>query len=123
MPIHSHHRAERLEPEWMGKTAQELVAPVVVDDGFADERSKPRHARAEPVRHMPRMQRQIGPSSSDSHAFVLCSFVSQPRGAAQQSTPTGHSLQCKRGGKMQDMPAERIHLSNSNSPLSWGARH
>ena len=29
MPIHPHHRAEGLEPEGMGETAQEFVAAVM----------------------------------------------------------------------------------------------
>ena len=35
MPVHPHHRAERLEPERVGEAAQQFVAAVMVDDRLA----------------------------------------------------------------------------------------
>jgi len=32
MPIHSHHAAERLKPEWVRQPAQKFVAPVLVNN-------------------------------------------------------------------------------------------
>ena len=60
VPVHPHHRAERLEPERMGEPAQQLVAPVMVDDRLGDHRAEPRHALGEPRRHAAAMQRQVG---------------------------------------------------------------
>src|SRR5580700_10062870 len=59
MPIHSHHRAERLKPEWMRQPAQKFVAPVVMDDGLGHDSAKPRHAVGQPFRHVAVMERQI----------------------------------------------------------------
>ena len=46
MPVHAHHGAEGLEPEGMREPAQQLVAPVVMDDRLADHGAEPRHALA-----------------------------------------------------------------------------
>ena len=48
MPIHSHHGAERLEPEWMRQPAQKFVAAVVMHDGLRDDGAEPRHAVGQP---------------------------------------------------------------------------
>jgi hypothetical protein len=56
MPIHAHHRPERLEPERMGEAAQQLIATIVVDDGLADHRPQPRHSISQPWRHAAAMQ-------------------------------------------------------------------
>ena len=74
MPIHPHHRAERLKPEWVREPAQEFVASVVMHDRLADHRSKPRHAVGEPFRHVTVMQRQIRASRSSGH----CSGLMKP---------------------------------------------
>src|SRR3954452_1437864 len=39
MPVHPHHGAERLEPEWMSETPQQLVASVMMDDRLAHDRT------------------------------------------------------------------------------------
>jgi hypothetical protein len=39
MPIHAHHGAERLKPEWVRQPAQKFVAPVFVNDSFRDDGS------------------------------------------------------------------------------------
>ena len=62
LPVHPHHRAERLKPEWMREPAQELVPPVVVHDRLADHRPEPRHPVGEPFRDVPVVQRQVGAS-------------------------------------------------------------
>jgi hypothetical protein len=74
MPIHPHYGSERLEPEGMGEAAQELVAAVVMNDGFACDRAKARHAVREPSRHMATVQRQVGAAGPASHQqSFLCS--------------------------------------------------
>ena len=70
VPVHPHHRAERLEPEGMGEPAQELVAAVV--DARSPRRSPRRAAscagRARPARGRraaaDRRCRRVGPSRS-----------------------------------------------------------
>jgi len=69
VPVHAHHGAERLEPERMGEPAQQLVAPVMMDDRFAHHRAQPGHALGQPRRHPPIVQRQIGATGSLSHSF------------------------------------------------------
>ena len=43
-------RAERLKPERMRQTSQDLVAPVVLDDRLSDHGPEARHALTEPYR-------------------------------------------------------------------------
>jgi hypothetical protein len=68
MPVHSHHRAERLKPEWMRQTAQQLIAPVVMDDRLDNDPSEAGHTRREPCRHMSAVQGQVGATSRATHA-------------------------------------------------------
>ena len=49
------------------QAAQQLVTPVVMDDGLAHHRAEAGHAIGEPSRHLPAMQRQIGASSPAGH--------------------------------------------------------
>jgi hypothetical protein len=67
MPIHAHHRSKALEPERVGKAAQQLVAAIMVDDRFAHDRAEASHAIRQPLWYMPAMQRKIGASSSLCH--------------------------------------------------------
>jgi len=67
VPVHSHHGAEGLKPEWMGETAQKFVPPIMMDDGLAYHCAKPRHPVGQPFRHVSVMQRQIGTSGSSDH--------------------------------------------------------
>jgi len=46
MPIHSHHRTERLEPERMRQSAQHLVSAILQNDRRGDHRAEPGHAIA-----------------------------------------------------------------------------
>jgi hypothetical protein len=55
----------------MGEAAQELVPAVMEHDGFGDDRAELRHALAQPCRHAPAMQRQIGPSGALRHRRSL----------------------------------------------------
>jgi hypothetical protein len=57
MPIHSHHRTERLKPERMREPAQQFVTPIVVNDGLADDRPETGHPVGKPMRYTPAMQR------------------------------------------------------------------
>ncbi len=63
VPVHSHDGAEGLEPEGMSQAAQELVAPVLEDDGLGDDAPEASHAAGQPRRHAPAMERQIGAST------------------------------------------------------------
>src|ERR1700731_2011238 len=69
MPIHAHHRAKGLEPERVGKAAQQLVAAILMDNRFAHHRAEAGHAICQPPWHLPAMQRKIGASSSLCHLF------------------------------------------------------
>ena len=60
MPVHPHHRAERLEPEGMRQPAQQLVAAILEDDRLGDHRAEPGHAIAQPFRHAAAVKRQVG---------------------------------------------------------------
>ena len=62
VPVHPHHRAERLEPERVRQPAQHLGAPVLVRDRLDDHAAEARHARREPGGHAPAVQGQVGGS-------------------------------------------------------------
>ena len=51
----------------MRQPAQHLIAAVLEDDRLGDHRAKPRHPIAQPFRHMPAMERQVGAARSPSH--------------------------------------------------------
>ena len=74
VPVHSHHGAEGLKPERIGKPAQQFVAAIVMDDGLCHDRAEPSHPFRQPFRDLPAMQRQIGASGSSCHPFE--SFLS-----------------------------------------------
>src|SRR5260370_17249988 len=59
VPIHAHHRAKGLEPEWMRQTPQELVAPIMMHDGVRDDGAKSNQAVRKPSRDGTAVQRQI----------------------------------------------------------------
>ncbi|MCW0459548.1 hypothetical protein NB717_000616 [Xanthomonas sacchari] len=67
MPVHAHHRPQRLEPERMRQAPQQFVAAIAVHDGLAHHRAEPGHARAQPVRHATAMQGQIGAAGTSAH--------------------------------------------------------
>jgi hypothetical protein len=68
MPVHAHHGAERLEPERVGETPQQFVATVMMNDRFADNRTKVGHPVGKPSGNLPGVQRQVCGSSSLSHS-------------------------------------------------------
>src|SRR5262249_33737959 len=70
MPVHSHNRAEGLEPERMGQAAQEFIASVVVDNGLADDRAQLRHALPKPRRHTTTVEGKIGTACASGHCFL-----------------------------------------------------
>jgi hypothetical protein len=59
VPVHTHHHAERLEPEGMGEPPQQLLRAVVMDNGLTDDGAQPGHARGKPRRDPPAVQRKI----------------------------------------------------------------
>jgi hypothetical protein len=67
MPVHAHDRAERLEPERVGKTAQQLIAAVMMDNRFAEHRPEASHAVGEPLGNLSTVQREVGGSSPSGH--------------------------------------------------------
>src|ERR1700716_4372983 len=67
VPVHSHYGAKRLEPVGVGKTPQQLVAPIVMYDSFADHHAQAGHPIGEPLWNMPAVQRKIGSPSPSSH--------------------------------------------------------
>jgi hypothetical protein len=44
----------------MGKSAQEFITVVVMDDRLGDDRTEPRHALSKPCRHPAIVEWQIG---------------------------------------------------------------
>jgi hypothetical protein len=75
MPIHAHYRAKGLEPERVGKAAQQLVAAIMMDDRFAHHRAEAGHAICQPFWHLPPVQGKIGASSSLCHLFSFESLA------------------------------------------------
>jgi hypothetical protein len=67
MPVHSHHRAERLKPERMRQPLQEFVAAVVMDDSLANNRANHGHAFSQPRWNTPAVKREIGAAGSSCH--------------------------------------------------------
>jgi hypothetical protein len=67
MPVHPHHGAEGLEPEWMGQPAQQLVTPIFDDDCLDDDRAQAGHAFAQPFWYAPAMQWQVGATGPIGH--------------------------------------------------------
>src|SRR5712671_1282973 len=67
MPVHSHHRAERLKPERMRQPLQEFIAAVMMDDSLADNGAKHGHALRQPWRNTPAVKGKIGAACSSCH--------------------------------------------------------
>jgi hypothetical protein len=67
MPVHTHNGAERLEPEWVREAPQQLIAAVMMDNRFADNRAEAGHSVGEPLGNLPSVQRQVGGSSPLGH--------------------------------------------------------
>jgi hypothetical protein len=62
MPVHSHDRAEGLEPKGVREAMNEFVAPVMMDDGLAHDRTKAGHPVAKPFRYAAAVKRKISAS-------------------------------------------------------------
>jgi hypothetical protein len=69
MPVHPHHRAEGLKPEWMREPAQELRSPVFEHDGFDDDPPEFRHAPGEPRGYVTGVEGEIGTARTLRHAI------------------------------------------------------
>src|SRR3954453_783315 len=67
VPVHPHYGPKGLEPERVGQPAQQLVAPVMQDNGLAHNRGEAGHPVREPLRHSPAMQGKVGASGSSGH--------------------------------------------------------
>ena len=67
MPVHPHNGTKRLEPERVRQAAQQLAAPIMVDDRLADHRAELGHAIGQPSRDVAAMQWQIGTAGFASH--------------------------------------------------------
>src|SRR6476659_5934594 len=67
MPVHAHDGTERLEPKGMSKTAQQLIAPVMVHDRLTHHGTETGHAIRKPARDASTMKRKDGTSRSARH--------------------------------------------------------
>src|ERR1700674_2517360 len=68
VPVHSHHRAERLEPEWVRQPLQEFVAAVLVNDRLRDDGAEPLHAHRQPRRNSSTVQRKDRAAGAFCHS-------------------------------------------------------
>src|SRR5438067_7931359 len=89
VPVHSHNGPERLEPEGVSKTPQQLIAPVVMDNCLADHRAQAGHPVREPFRDMSAVQRKIGSPSSSSHQSS-CLLSAAPAACAFDDLQRAH---------------------------------
>src|SRR5512139_3214520 len=92
VPVHPHDGAKRLEPERIGEAAQELIATVVVYHGLRDHTAQPCHARRQPVRDLPAMQRQVRTAGALRHEAELRSTHC---GGASSAAPAGAKSVCR----------------------------
>ena len=67
MPVHSHHGAERLEPERMRQPLEKRMATVMMHNRLRDDRAERRHAGREPGWNPAAMQGKIGAAGSSGH--------------------------------------------------------
>src|SRR5439155_26962628 len=70
MPVHSHHCAERLKPEWIDQPRKELGTSISDDDRLDDCRSHLRDPARQPMRDTPAVQRKTGNSGTLHFAIV-----------------------------------------------------
>jgi hypothetical protein len=59
VPVHPHHAAERLEPERIGQSPQDLVASVLEHHRLDQHAPELGHARSQPHGHAPAVQGEI----------------------------------------------------------------
>jgi hypothetical protein len=67
VPVHAHHRPERLEPEGMCQPCQQFLASVVMHDGLADHGAQRRHAGHKPLRDPTAVKGDIGAAAAPGH--------------------------------------------------------
>ncbi len=60
MPIHPHHAAERLKPEWIAQASQQLPYSALKNDGFRNGRAQFGHPVGKPSRNVSTMQWRVG---------------------------------------------------------------
>src|ERR1700745_871991 len=84
MPVHTHHGAERLEPERVSETPQQFVATVMMDNRFGGNRPEAGHSVGKPPGNLSSMQRQGGGAGSLRHQPV--SLSRSPRCARRGNT-------------------------------------
>jgi hypothetical protein len=67
MPVHSHDRAKRLEPEGVRQPAEQLLPAIFEYDRLCDDSAQPCHAIAEPFGHATTVKWQVGAARSPWH--------------------------------------------------------
>ncbi len=102
VPVHAHHRAQRLKPKGIAQSRQESRGAVIVDDGFGDRGAEFGHAFGEPLRHAAAMQRQICDSGA-FHIVILRYLVRRPNQSSELAKKQGtrtffHSLSSRAVG-------------------------
>ena len=122
MPVHSHHCAERLEPEGMRQPAQKLIAAILEDDRLGDHRAQPSHSIAQPFGHAAAVKRQVGATRTPHHQ---CSPVAVTLGAASgwgtiaSATPNSSSSSAVLAGDWSKFdtvtPSSRMPLAVGSS--------
>src|SRR5207244_3604880 len=70
MPVHPHHAPQRLKPEGVAQTREELGSPVMMKNALHDRGAELRHALGQPWRYASAMQRKIGMARAEH----LCSY-------------------------------------------------
>src|SRR5205814_7216649 len=71
MPIHSHHRAQRLKPEWIAQAREKRRRTIITNNYFGDCGAEFGHPLGQPLRHASAVQRQIGNSGTLHDADCL----------------------------------------------------
>src|SRR5262245_547675 len=71
VPVHSHHGAERLEPERVAETREESRSAVIPNDGFGDRRAEFGHPFGEPLRDVAAVQGKVCESGA-FHVVIIC---------------------------------------------------
>ena len=69
VPIHSHHAAQRLEPEGVAQAGEQLGRSVMVEDAFGDRGTQAGHAVREPGGDASSVQGKIGMARAAQDLF------------------------------------------------------
>ena len=77
VPVHAHHRAERLKPERVRQPLQEFVAAVMLHDRLCDDGAKRGHARRQPRRHASAVEREVGAAGASCHQVLASRELAQ----------------------------------------------